>query len=54
MRPVALRPVPRSSLAHPFQVYAFGPGRGAAPGAGCGLPPAGQSGGGGGMNGRGA
>ena len=47
-RPAALCPVPPSSPAHPSQVYAFGRGRGAAPGAGCGLPPAGQPGGGGG------
>ena len=46
--PVALCPVPPSSLAHPPQVYAFCRGRGAAPVAGCGLPPAGQPGGGGG------
>ena len=47
-RPVALRPVPPPSLAHPPEVYAFNRGRGAAPGAGFGLPPAGQPGGGGG------
>ena len=46
--PVALCPVPLSSPAHPPQVYALGRGRGAAPGAGCGLPPAGQRGGRGG------
>ena len=46
-RPVALCPVPPSLPAHPPQVYAFGQGRGVAPGAGCGLPPAGQPGGGG-------
>ena len=46
-RPAAVCPAPLSSPAHPFQVYAFGRGRGAAPGAGCGLPPAGQPGGGG-------
>ena len=47
-RPLALCPVPTSSPAHPSQVYAFGPGHGAAPGAGCGLPPVGQPGRGGG------
>ena len=49
--PVALCSAPLSSPAHPFPVYAFSRGRGAAPCAGCGLPPAGQAwpeGGGGG------
>ena len=39
---------PFSSPAHSPLVYAFGRGRGVAPGAGCRLPPAGQPGGGGG------
>ena len=47
-RPVALCPVPPPSLAHPSEVCALGSGCGAAPGAGCGLPPAGQPGGAGG------
>ena len=49
-RPAALCLAPLSSSVHPFPVYAFGQGRGAAPGAGCGLRPAGQSGGGGGWS----
>ena len=44
--PTALCSAPLSSPAHPFPVYVFGWGRGAAPRAGCGLPPAGQRGGG--------
>ena len=51
-RPAALCSAPLSSPAHPFQVHAFGRGRGAAPDAGCGLPPAGQPGAGGGWEGR--
>ena len=40
-------PAPLSSPAYSPLAYAFGRGRGAAPCAGCGLPPAGQPGGGG-------
>ena len=47
-RPAAPCSAPLSSPAHPSPVYAFCRGPGAAPGAGCGLPPAGQPGGGGG------
>ena len=43
-RPAAFCPVPLLSPAHPPQVYAFSWGPGAAPGAGCGLPQAGQPG----------
>ena len=45
-RPAAPYPAPLSSPAHPPLAYAFGRGRGAAPCAGFGLPPAGQPGGG--------
>ena len=45
MRLSALSPL--SSPVHPPQAYAFGRGRGVAPGAGCGPLPAGQPGGGG-------
>ena len=50
-RPVAPCPDPPSAPAHPPQVYVFGQGREAAPGAGRGPPPAGQPPGGGGGGG---
>ena len=52
-RPAAPCPVPLSSPVHSPLVYAFGRGCGAAPGAGCGLPLAGQPGRGGGGGGAG-
>ena len=51
-RPLAPCPDPPSSPAHSPRVYVFSRGRGAAAGAGRGLPPAGQPGGGAGGEGR--